>query len=257
MPIHMPQVHSGATATPLAEQHTIPRSVLLHLVPGIVTAALFYLIGSYVVRAGYPGIAAGILAGALGVVLLEYLWLMRERRRLGGWGAVLPYRPGRFTWRKGLLVVGLVVWGFGASMVMAGIRDGIKASYFSWLPGFALTPLPADIRQTASASALIVTAVGYLLILVLLGPLIEELFFRGYLMPRLARLGAFAPLLNVVLFSAYHLWKPWDVLTVIVTLLPMGYAVWWLRDIRIGIGVHLLLNGISFFLGVLPRLLVG
>lgn len=239
------------------EQHRIPRSLLLHLLPGVVTAALFYGLGPWVVRAGYPGIAAGILAGTVGVVLLQSLWLLRERRRLGSWGAVLPYRPGPFTWRKWMLVIGLVVWGFAASMVLAGLRDGIKASTFGWLPAFALNPLPADVQQTAHASALVVTAIGYLLILVLLGPLVEEFFFRGYLMPRLAWLGAFAPLLNVVLFSAYHLWKPWDVVTVIVSVLPLGYAVWWFRDIRIGIAAHMLLNGISFFIGVLPRLLVG
>ena len=39
--------------------------------------------------------------------------------------------------------------------------------------------------------------------------MVEELYFRGYLLPRISRLGAWAPLVNTVLFSLYHLFTPW------------------------------------------------
>ena len=39
--------------------------------------------------------------------------------------------------------------------------------------------------------------------------MVEEMFFRGYLLPRISRLGAWAPLVNTVLFSLYHLFTPW------------------------------------------------
>ena len=52
-------------------------------------------------------------------------------------------------------------------------------------------------------------------------------------------------------------WKPWDVLSLIVILLPMGYAVWRTRDIRIGIAVHIGLSGTGFLTNSLPTLLVG
>jgi membrane protease YdiL (CAAX protease family) len=38
---------------------------------------------------------------------------------------------------------------------------------------------------------------------------VEEMYFRGYLLPRISRLGAWAPLVNTVLFSLYHLFTPW------------------------------------------------
>jgi uncharacterized protein len=50
----------------------------------------------------------------------------------------------------------------------------------------------------------------------------EELYFRGYLLPRLYRFGIWAPLINISLFSLYHYWTPWGVLSRIVMLLPMG-----------------------------------
>jgi membrane protease YdiL (CAAX protease family) len=71
---------------------------------------------------------------------------------------------------------------------------------------------------------------------------VEELYFRGYLLPRLARYGWWAPAINTVLFSLYHFFTPWQNLTRILALLPMVYAVWGRRDIRIGLGAHVMLN---------------
>ena len=79
---------------------------------------------------------------------------------------------------------------------------------------------------------------AFAVFLVLLGPLVEELYFRGYLLPRIGRFGAWAPLINVSLFALYHLWKPWDAINLIIVLAPMVYAVWRLRDVRISIAVN-------------------
>ena len=97
---------------------------------------------------------------------------------------------------------------------------------------------------------------GFLVVLGVLGPLTEELYFRGYLLPRIGRFGAWAPLMNVSLFALYHLWKPWEVLTLIIVLGPTMYAVWRLRDIRISIAVHIGLNsGVAWLLNIAPTLL--
>ena len=55
----------------------------------------------------------------------------------------------------------------------------------------------------------------------------------------------------------YHLWKPWDVLTVLVVLGPATYAVWRLRDIRISIAVHVAINTTGWLLNVAPSLLLN
>jgi hypothetical protein len=43
----------------------------------------------------------------------------------------------------------------------------------------------------------------------LVGPITEELYFRGFLLPRIDRYGIWAPVLNTFLFSIYHVWTPW------------------------------------------------
>ena len=235
------------------EQHPLPTSVALHLLPGILTAAVFYAVAPATIRAGYPAIAGAVLAGLV-LVTAELGWLLREaHRRTGSWAitAVMPFRPGPFSWRKVLLIVGLLAWGFAVSVL--GIGGSIKDSFFSWMPAWALDPLSAGAEQSGSA-AKVVTAVGYAVFLVILGPLVEELYFRGYLLPRIGRYGAWAALINVSLFALYHLWKPWDAINLIIILGPMVYAVWRLKDVRIGIAVHIALNSLAL-LNVLPRLL--
>ena len=73
-------------------------------------------------------------------------------------------------------------------------------------------------------------------------PVVEEIYFRGYLLPRMGVFGKFAPLLNVILFSLYHFHEPRQIFTRIIALVPMVYSVWKNRDIKIGIFMHCLLN---------------
>lgn len=251
-----PRSHRTPT-TAAVEQHSIARSLLLHLLPGVVLAVLFYLTAPLAIQAGYPAIFAGVLAATVVLLGGELGWLMREaHRQTGSWSVrgALPFRPGPFTWRKVLLVVGLFTWGFAVSVLSIG--SSIKDSFFTWMPEWALDPLPTGFADSGSSSAQVATAVGYLLILVLAGPFIEELYFRGYLLPRIGRFGSWAPLINVSLFAAYHLWKPWDVLNLILILGPTMYVVWRLKDIRISIAVHVALNGLGWALNVAPSLLL-
>jgi membrane protease YdiL (CAAX protease family) len=79
----------------------------------------------------------------------------------------------------------------------------------------------------------------------LLGPLTEELYFRGFLLPRMNKLGKLAPLVNVVLFSLYHLFTPWENVTRILAPLPFVYTVWYKKNIRIGMIIHCSANTVS------------
>jgi membrane protease YdiL (CAAX protease family) len=75
-----------------------------------------------------------------------------------------------------------------------------------------------------------------------LAPLTEELYFRGFLLPRMNRYGKFAPLLNVALFSIYHFWQPREIFSRIIALLPMTFFVWKDKNIRIDILFHCIMN---------------
>jgi hypothetical protein len=122
------------------------------------------------------------------------------------------------------------------------IENTIIKRFFAWIPEYYfLTSLVSQANQY-SKSLLVVSAVFGVFFNGFFGPVVEELYFRGYLLPRISRLGKWAPLLNSVLFSFYHFFTPWQNPLRIVALTPLFYTVWWRKNIYLGIIVHCLMN---------------
>jgi len=84
-------------------------------------------------------------------------------------------------------------------------------------------------------------------------PVVEELYFRGFLLPRMEHMGWAAPLWNSLLFALYHFYFPENVLVIFVGFLPISYVVWKTRNVRIGIIVHGIINmwGVTQLFGAL------
>lgn len=89
-----------------------------------------------------------------------------------------------------------------------------------------------------------------------IGPVVEELYFRGFLLPHLSHLGKKAPILNTVLFSLYHFWTPWQFISRIGFFLPTVWVTWRTKDLRVSLWVHCLANTIVQAL-VLTAILSG
>ncbi|MEV0111553.1 CPBP family intramembrane glutamic endopeptidase [Nocardia sp. NPDC050799] len=82
-------------------------------------------------------------------------------------------------------------------------------------------------------------------------PLIEELYFRGFLLPRIAHLGGWAPVLSTVLFALYHFWSPWVFVSRVIFTFPGYWFAWRHRDIRLSIGMHVGVTSIVATLGTI------
>jgi len=78
-----------------------------------------------------------------------------------------------------------------------------------------------------------------------LGPIVEEIYFRGFLLPRMKNLGIFAPLVNSIIFSVYHFFSPWENISRIIAISPIAYIVWKHKDLRLDIITHCSLNTLS------------
>jgi len=72
----------------------------------------------------------------------------------------------------------------------------------------------------------------------------EELYFRGYLMPRISRFGAWAPLIGASFFGLYHVWQLFGLVGVFLLGTGLGYVVWWKKDIRLSIALHVAANAL-------------
>ena len=144
-------------------------------------------------------------------------------------------------------LIALAFLGFGLSQA---VEPAVIDRFFGWLPDWYVAPIMVDRIGDYGASAWIVTLAAYLAINGLLGPIVEELYFRGYLLPRMERLGRWAPLVNVTLFSLYHFWSPWQVMARIMGLAPTVYAVRWKQNVYLGMAVHCTLNTLGVLIVV-------
>lgn len=250
----MGQIMVGKTRLPAlateVEQHSLGQSLILHLLPGALITVFIALIAPVLVRAGYPSVFTLYLAIVVVLIPFELGYLLYEGRRLNGkWSlrGVVRFREPVPRWQYLVLVPVLFFWeAFIFSVVTKPIDSYLIAKLFAWLPSwFFLTP--RDFGQYSSA-ALRATFFMGLAVNGVLGPVVEELYFRGYLLPRLSRLRWGAPLANVVLFSLYHFFTPWQNPGRILAFAPWVYAVWWKRNINIGIAAHCLGNMASVLL---------
>jgi uncharacterized protein len=230
------------------DQLSYPRLVALALVPGALMTAAFVLLAPVVDRAGFPTIAALLLAIVLVLVPFELGVVLWAGRGTGSALGGIPYRrsiPGR-TWLW--LVPALILLAFVGFGVHQLIEPALISGLFGWLPQWFVTPIAIDHIADFPRTVWIVTIVAFLAINGFLGPIVEELYFRGYLLPRMERLGRWAPLVNVSLFSLYHFWSPWQIVARILGFGPTVYAVRAKRNIYLGMAVHCSLNTISVFL---------
>jgi membrane protease YdiL (CAAX protease family) len=235
-------------------QHTIPQTLLLHLLPGALITIAFILLGPWLRQNHLPPLLALLIPILLILIpfelgLLYYLGY-RRNGRLSLEGIVLNREP--LPIKDYFIFVPLVLFwailmfvGFGG---LAGLDQAILNSLFGWLPDWFQTNRfsPADYSQPV----LTITLVLYLVLNGFAGPLVEELYFRGYLLPRMESLKGWAPLVNVLLFSLYHFFSPWQNITRILAFLPMAYTVRWKKSIYLSMLVHCLLNMGSIMLSI-------
>ncbi|HET7419179.1 MAG TPA: CPBP family intramembrane glutamic endopeptidase [Candidatus Dormibacteraeota bacterium] len=247
-----------ATAEPSVEEaRRLPRQlpalqlVALGLAPGAAGAVVYVALAAAVTAAGYPPIAALLIAIVIAIVPIEVGALVVARRVSRPRAEpLIPYRR-KTPWRTVAWLVPLLLLAAVAGSVALTPVDGVLQTYvFGGLPGWFKNPLDVNAVGAYSRSAWITTLAVYMVLNGVAGPIVEELYFRGWLLPRMERYGRWAPLFNACLFSLYHFWMPWGFLSRVAAVAPYIYAVRWRRNIYIGIAVHILLNCIGGLLVV-------
>ncbi len=202
-----------------------------------------------VVAAGYPAHVALVLAVPFALAPVELavlLYLGYKRKGRVSLRGVVLYRE-EMELRQYVLYVPLV---FIASLVVFAIGgmivdEPLRTQFFSWMP----TP-EWDPGAGYSRAVLVVSYSLAAVFVVLLESNVEELYFRGFLLPRMSYAGRWATLLHSFLFALYHLWQPWRLVSLAVGMLPVVFAVRRTRNIYLGIIVHMLLTSWDVSVGI-------
>ncbi len=249
-PSHVSERHAyGGGHPPQAvspRQHSLGYSIFLHLLPGA-ALTIFIVLAAPLVRAwGFPGIFALFLGIPLVIVPIKLGYLLYQAKRTTGrWSlaGVVSYREKLPVRKYALWSLPLIAWWIVMLIVSVSMVDArIAEAFFSWLPESILEFSSFEDGEPIASSVLVVLLVIAFTFNGIVGPVIEELYYRGHLLPAIDHLGGWAPVLNTVLFSVYHFWTPWQNPGRIAAMLPWVYVVWRTRSVYLSIIVHIAVN---------------
>lgn len=244
------QTMASVSETAHAKDHSLATVIGLHLVPGVLTTIVYVALAPLTMAAGFPAVFTLLVAALLVVIPFELGYLFYQARvqhQTLSLNSVLAYRDPAAWWKYLLFPILLLVWAFLVSGLAAPIDLLAEGLFRPWLPDWMFLS-SLDQFAVYEQSALLTTFVFGLVVNGFAGPIVEELYFRGYLLPRLAAFGRWAPVINVVLFSLYHFWTPWQNVSRILLMLPLVYLVWRTRNLYFGIIAHCLINIVGWCL---------
>lgn len=225
-------------------QHSALVSIGLHIIPGILLTAVFIILKPLVERMGYPPLLAFIMAVLLVDIPFQLGIMYYQGKKLNGHyslqGIVL-YRE-KTPWLQFVIIflVGLVLL-FGLSTLAMPVNSFLSQQLFTWLPDWIFLNDAAQ-YEAYSQGTLLVTFTLFLIVTGIALPWVEELYFRGFLMPRISRFKLLAPVISALLFALYHIWQLFDFTVIFFSGLVFAFAVWWKRDVKLGVGLHVFAN---------------
>ncbi len=237
-------------STTNSEQHPLPLSIVLHLLPGILIGATFFLLAPIAQRNGLPPVWAHGIADLVILVPFAFGLLYYEGYKKNGRlsldGVVLYREP--IPWWQYLIFVPLLLAAGALIPLLAPVSNTIFQELFSWWP--AMYNLSPD-WSSYSRSILVATLIFQFLIIAIIAPITEEIYFRGYLLPRLSRFGFWAAPIHAILFALFHVWTPWLAVARVVGLIPFTLIVQRKRNIYIAIIMHIIINVLDLPTGVM------
>ena len=178
--------------------------LLLIFVPTSLLTVSYVLIG-HLVQEAIPSLLLFILLATLVLFPVQLLVvLLASKREYGRYSLKSAFsQHQKLSWWK-ILVYGSLLWGFAGimsvtilpleEMLFAPIAERlghVLPPYFNWAN--------TDYLQQYSRNVLLLTGIVYLVMNGFIGPIVEELFFRGYLTAKISRFGKYAPLIITVL----------------------------------------------------------
>lgn len=233
------------------QQHSIIQSIYLHLLPGVIVGFFYFLIAPVVKHYGFPTIMALIISGIFVLLPIELGFLLYQKKITGEklLGGIVRYlKPIKF-WHFILWVIVIFLL-TGLTFKAFDFASKHLMQLFSWIPSDYL--LDMGLNGEYSKPILIITYVLFFLLIVLIIPTVEELYFRGYLLPRMpSKLKGWVVPIHSALFALYHTWSPWLFLTRTFGVLPLIYLVRKKENVYLGIVSHCIINSIDFVIGLI------
>jgi uncharacterized protein len=221
------------------------RIILLVFAPAILLL-LSFVLSSVFLRNDIPVDLCLLLSIIVVIIPFEIAVVMiTSKKEYGKFGlkAALANHEPLPVWQ--IILIGFIsfAWAGVIFAVLQPIENSLLLhSVFRFVPDYLRSTEFFSQLATFPRPLIAVTCVVNLIFNGFIGPIVEELYFRGYLMSGMTRFGKAAPLLVAILFSVYHLFTPWEIITRIVGFTPLHYIAWKKKNLVIGMLTHCACN---------------
>ena len=222
------------------EVFSLPQIFLYHLLPGVPILLFTILFAHPTIGFGLPILLSLMLAVLFGLIPTEMGILLFTAKRQGKKiKEMISFREKMPAFKTILWALPCIVFGLIIFIFLAKIEHPVWTIFNRVPEWFRIDRFNAG---SVEKSLMILIIVLDLILNGICGPLVEELYFRGFLLPRMGKLGKAAPFVNTVLFSLYHFFSPWENISRILAMTPYIFIVWYKKNIRIGMVVHCTMN---------------
>jgi membrane protease YdiL (CAAX protease family) len=227
-----------------------PWLIALHLVPGLLFGVFFFVLSWLLIRRGLTAYLALMIAVPACLAPIEIgvmlLWSVRSTGTLSLSEAIRYRRKGTVVDYVVLPLLLFLCWGV-LSIAVRPLALYLETHLPAWFPVWATQGALIDGLTSCPPIQRNITLVLAVLCSGFVAPVVEEMYFRGFLLPRMEHWGWAAPIVNALLFAVYHFYFPGNVPAIFVVFVPISVVVRVKKNWRIGLIVHSMANLWSVF----------
>lgn len=221
---------------------SIRKLIFLHLFPGITLSIMYIFFSKVEILTGYPKVAILGFSTIFSTIPIELGYLFYVAKKEEG-----TFNIFKILGLKGKLKAKVIIFYSLASIIIGAIPLIVLKPLSDYLLKTVFGSIPSwynfvQDMSLFSKNYIIIAILVSFFILTLIVPITEELYFRGFLLARMKWMGKYSVLFNVILFSVYHFYTPWLIITKIATMLPLYYFVYKKDSLKLGILVHCLVQ---------------
>ena len=228
-------------------QYSILKVFGLSVLPGFLVALVFIVLTPLVSSFDLPPLLAFLLAVLLIGLPFELGTMLylgkKENNRYTLQGIVL-YRESIPVWQYLVIIPIAFVVTFAALSLLLPVESDYASRLFAFLPDWLFMDDAGQYVGYDQTSLVVIFSLAVFVRGIVI-PIIEELYFRGFLLPRISRFKIWAPVIGGLFFAVYHIWQPMAFMTVFVTGVILGAIVQWKRNVYLSMVLHMLANTIS------------
>ncbi|WP_175562000.1 CPBP family intramembrane glutamic endopeptidase [Anaerocolumna xylanovorans] len=225
------------------QKHSALRTILMHLIPGLINLIIMLLILPIIQYFGLISLTAGFLMVPIAMVPVQFGILLYTAKKTTGTykiGKLIPYQKKAKIMEYLLFIVIIIVWAMLVGRILEPLENCVRDGLFSFVPDhIALRNIDLTLF---SKDSLVFTAILGILANGIIAPVTEELYFRGFLLPRINLSPIGAAVANASLFSLYHFFSPWYFFSRLLTMVPIYYWVIKRQNIRFSLTAHIIAN---------------